>query len=129
MDGSPNRLKLVAVSLDCADPSMLAEFYRDLLDGELLWLSADSVGVRVPGAVLVMQRVDGYQPPTWPGSMVPAQMHLDLSAGKDLDAPETRAIELGATRPEQQPDPDRWRVLIDPAGHPFCITTITPPTA
>jgi len=26
---------------------------------------------------------------------------------------------------EQEPEP----VLLDPAGHPFCITTITPPEA
>jgi len=26
------------------------------------------------------------------------------------------------------PQPDRrWWVLLDPAGHPFCITTVTPP--
>jgi hypothetical protein len=25
-----------------------------------------------------------------------------------------------------QPSPDRWRVLIDPAGHPFCLTTLIP---
>ncbi|RZI55165.1 MAG: VOC family protein, partial [Zymomonas sp.] len=32
------------------------------------------------------------------------------------------AVECGATEAEEQPDP-RWRVLLDPAGHPFCITT------
>src|SRR5262249_9098968 len=53
--------------------------------------------------------------------------HLDLSAGDELDMPETQVVELGATRAEMQPHPDRWRVLIDPAGHPFCITTVTPP--
>jgi hypothetical protein len=26
-----------------------------------------------------------------------------------------------------EPQPGtRWRVLLDPAGHPFCITTVTP---
>ena len=24
-------------------------------------------------------------------------------------------------KPELQPSPDLWRVLLDPAGHPFCI--------
>jgi hypothetical protein len=24
---------------------------------------------------------------------------------------------------------DRWRVLLDPAGHPFCLTTQIPPDA
>ncbi len=41
----------------------------------------------------------------------------------DLEAAEARLIALGATKPEPQPQPDRWRVLLDPAGHPFCITT------
>lgn len=61
-------LRVAAVSLDCADPSKLAEFYRQLLDGKVLWASDDSVGISVPGAVLVMQRVVRYQPPTWPKS-------------------------------------------------------------
>jgi hypothetical protein len=25
-----------------------------------------------------------------------------------------------------QPSPDVWRVLLAPAGHPFCITTLIP---
>ncbi|USY17364.1 hypothetical protein NE857_18635 [Nocardiopsis exhalans] len=29
---------------------------------------------------------------------------------------------LGAHKPEEQPGGDRWRVLVDPAGHPFCLT-------
>ncbi|MFG2438870.1 VOC family protein [Streptomyces sp. NPDC048508] len=32
----------------------------------------------------------------------------------------------GATKATDQPDPDRWRVLQDPAGHPFCVTTLIP---
>jgi hypothetical protein len=30
-------------------------------------------------------------------------------------------IELRATKADEQPAPERWRVLIDPAGHPFCL--------
>ncbi|WP_308426101.1 VOC family protein [Nocardia rhizosphaerihabitans] len=37
----------------------------------------------------------------------------------DLDQAEPRLLELGATN---QPAEHRWRVLIDPAGHPFCLT-------
>jgi len=35
-------------------------------------------------------------------------------------------VELGATTAGHQPMPRAWRVLIDPAGHPFCLTTVTP---
>lgn len=89
----------------------------------MLWRSEDSVSVKVPGVVLAMQRVPDYQPPKWPGISI---VHLDLSAGAELDEPEARAVALGATVVEPQPD-SRWRVLLDPAGHPFCITTIVPP--
>ena len=35
---------------------------------------------------------------------------------------EEAAVELGATVPEDQPG-ETWRVLLDPAGHPFCLTS------
>ena len=113
-------LHFVGVSLDCADPGALAAFYLELLGGELLWEKADSAGVRLPGLTLVAQRVEPYVPPAWPGSSL---VHLDLSAGSDVDEPSARAVSLGAVEVDPQPDV-RWRVLLDPAGHPFCITSI-----
>lgn len=116
-------VRLVAISLDCPDPQRLADFYLGLLGGRRLWAKDSSVGVEVPGAVLVAQRVEGYRPPDWPGTSI---VHLDLTAD-DLDAAAQRAVALGATLPEQ-PD-TRWRVLLDPAGHPFCLTPLTPDSA
>ncbi|MBP2418936.1 hypothetical protein JOF54_003858 [Microlunatus capsulatus] len=118
----PDGLRFVAVSLDCADPEELADFYLALLGGHRRWTSARSVGVQTPGLLLVPQRVEGYVPPVWPGSPL---VHLDLTAGADLDGPVRRALDLGARRADVQPDP-RWTVLLDPAGHPFCITTLAP---
>ena len=90
-------LRMVAVSLDCADPGELARFYLTLLGGETLWSSPRSTGIRVPGGgVLVPQRVEGYQPPEWPGSPL---VHLDLTgglAGPGLDGAVARAIAAGA---------------------------------
>ena len=122
-------LRFIGVALDCANPEELSLFYQRLLGATVLWESDDSVGLRVPGSGVVLQlmRVDNYQPPTWPESDVPKQMHLDFTAGAALDGPEARAVELGAQRADHQPDPRRWRVLLDPAGHPFCITTVAPP--
>ena len=40
----------------------------------------------------------------------------------DIAAAETACVQLGATRPDHQPGGDRWRVMLDPAGHPFCLT-------
>jgi Glyoxalase-like domain len=47
-------------------------------------------------------------------------MHLDLAVG-ELDAAEAVAVRLGARRADEQPQPGRWRVLLDPAGHPSCL--------
>ena len=122
-------LRMVAVSLDCADPGELARFYLALLGGETLWSSPRSTGIRVPGGgVLVPQRVEGYQPPEWPGSPL---VHLDLTGGPGmdstgLDGAVARAVAAGAREAAFQPGP-RFRVLLDPAGHPFCITTVVPP--
>ena len=116
------RGEFVGVSLDCADPSELAAFYLGLLGGRLLWSRSTSVGVQTPGLLLIPQQVADYQPPSWPGSSV---VHLDFTAGAQLDEAERRAIALGARAVDPQPD-SRWHVLLDPAGHPFCITTVTP---
>ncbi|MDN5764432.1 MAG: VOC family protein [Humibacillus sp.] len=109
------------MSLDCSDPGALAAFYLELFGGELLWEKADSTGVRLPGLTLVAQRVEPYVSPAWPGSSL---VHLDLSADSDLAEPSARAVSLGAVEVDPQPD-FRWRVLLHPAGHAFCITSIS----
>jgi hypothetical protein len=44
----------------------------------------------------------------------------------DLDSAVSSAIALGAREAEHQPAPDKWRVLIDPVGHLFCLRTVRP---
>ncbi|MEY9848979.1 hypothetical protein ABH940_006083 [Streptacidiphilus sp. BW17] len=60
-------------------------------------------------------------PPQWPGQTAPQQLHLDFEVDH-LDEAEARLLELGAGRPEPQARGERFRVLTDPAGHPFCLT-------
>lgn len=110
----------MAISLDCPDPQRLADFYRELLGGRQLWAKTSSVGIEVAGAVLVAQQVDDYLPPVWPETSI---VHLDLTAD-EIEPAVDHAVALGATVPEQ-PD-TRWWVLLDPAGHPFCLTPFTP---
>ena len=113
---------LRGVTLDCADPKTLAAFYGALTGMRELFSSDDYVALTADsGCEVGFQRVDGYRAPRWPGQDVPQQAHLDFRVD-DLDAMEELALELGATRPDDQPD-GRWRVLLDPAGHPFCLTT------
>jgi glyoxalase superfamily protein len=70
---------------------------------------------------VVFQQATDYRAPVWPpvaGEQRP-MMHLDFQVG-DLDAAVADAVALGATVAEAQPQAD-VRVLIDPAGHPFCL--------
>jgi Glyoxalase-like domain len=46
-------------------------------------------------------------------------MHLDIAVD-DLEPAVAGALALGATQSEFQPQDD-VRVMLDPAGHPFCL--------
>lgn len=116
------RMTLRAITLDCSDPLALAAFYRqatglDPHPGSDAGFAALTGG---DGPVIGFQRVDAHRPPDWPARTVPQQIHLDFAV-EDLDEAEARLLELGAGRPDQQPGGERWRVLTDPAGHPFCL--------
>ncbi|HEY6797881.1 MAG TPA: VOC family protein [Kineosporiaceae bacterium] len=113
--------KLYGITLDCPDPAVLGTFYGALTNLKETYASDAYVGLGGEGGPAIgFQRVEGFTPPKWPTQEVPAQLHLDFAVD-DLDSAEAKAIELGATRAEPQPQPDRWRVLLDPAGHPFCL--------
>ncbi|WP_246342557.1 VOC family protein [Actinomadura verrucosospora] len=71
---------------------------------------------------LDFQRVANHQPPPWPDPSAPRRLHLDFSV-TDLSRAEEQLLGLGAALAEQQPGGNRFRVLLDPAGHPFCIVT------
>jgi hypothetical protein len=117
--------RLGSISLDCGDPSSLASFWAEILGGEVAFTSDDFVAVKTDRGWISAVRVPGYHAPTWPVDTVPKQIHLDLAVD-NLDEAEAEAVRLGAHRPEEQPAPDRWRVLLDPAGHPFCLSTQIP---
>lgn len=113
------------VSLDCADARPLAEFWAAMLGGEIVYTSATAAVVRTDWVALSAIEIPDYQPPTWPEAGVPKQIHLDLAVS-DLETAVIEAQRLGATLAALQPAPDRRRVLFDPAGHPFCLTTQVP---
>jgi hypothetical protein len=117
--------RIGSVSLDCADPQALAAFWAGLVGGDVVFSSDDFVAVQTDRVWLSAVRVAGYRPPTWPGDEMAKQIHLDLAVA-DLDAAQAEAVRLGAAVAPVQPSPERWRVLIDPAGHPFCLTTLIP---
>jgi catechol 2,3-dioxygenase-like lactoylglutathione lyase family enzyme len=108
-----------SVVLDCPDPAALAAFYGALLEWEVD-ASDEWAEVRADqGGCICFQKVEGYQPPEWPGQDRPQQMHIDVIVD-DLDAAEPAVIGLGATKHDHQPG-EKFRVFLDPAGHPFCL--------
>jgi hypothetical protein len=117
--------RLAMVSLDCAQPVPLAEFWAALLEGTVIARN-DAVSAVQAGTLMIATiRVPDYRPPTWPHGDTPKHIHLDLAV-RDLDEAQAEALRLGATRADSQPQPDQWRVMLDPAGHPFCLTANIP---
>jgi hypothetical protein len=117
--------RLALVSLDCAEPIPLAEFWAALLDGTVLALKEEVSAVQTGTLMIATIRVPDYRPPTWPGGDTPKHIHLDLAV-RDLEEAEAEALRLGATKADDQPQPDQWRIMLDPAGHPFCLTANVP---
>ncbi len=118
---------LASISIDCPDPDALAPFYRGLLGLEEAFATPDRGVVCLSGAgpMLTLMRVEEYEAPTWPHGPQRQQLHLDLAAD-DLDACVAAALEIGAREAGHQPAPDQWRVMLDPVGHPFCLSTVRP---
>lgn len=118
-------VRIAMITLDCAEVAPAAEFWSSFLGWTIVASTEDYAMLAGPDGspALGLGRLDDYQAPEWPdhGSK---QFHLDLSVEVDresLDAAAQRAVSLGARLADPQPG-DSWRVLIDPAGHPFCLT-------
>lgn len=119
-----------AVCIDCApgaDFDREVAFYRDLLGAEVAEREERWAALQEPqsGMWLNIQAEDGYVPPVWPES-APAQtkmMHFEVRVS-EVEPAVRRAVAFGAREaPWQPPDRDsgRLRVMLDPAGHPFCL--------
>lgn len=117
---------LASISVDCPDPDALAPFYRGLLGLQEFFATPDRGVIALAGAgpMVTLMRVDSYDAPTWPDGPQRQQMHFDVAVD-DLDAAVAAAVALGATEASAQPGA-AWRVLLDPVGHPFCLTTVRP---
>ncbi|OZD73237.1 glyoxalase [Rhodococcus sp. 05-340-1] len=111
---------LKMVTLDCADPEVSATFWSSLLGWSVVHAEREYAMLQGPSSALGFGRIDDYRPPVWPNANGSKQFHFDLAV-EDLDAAASAAVELGATLPEDQPG-ETWRVLLDPSGHPFCLT-------
>jgi predicted enzyme related to lactoylglutathione lyase len=110
-------------AIEAPDPAALARFYSQLLDWPIGHEEPGTAIVAAPeGSIfLVFQQATDYSPPVWPpvASRQRPMMHFDFQVG-DLDSAVEDAVALGASLVEHQPQ-ENVRVLLDPAGHPFCL--------
>ncbi|MEU7423262.1 VOC family protein [Streptomyces sp. NPDC048362] len=109
--------------LDCAEPEKLAEFYKELLEGEQTDASANLVQIQgADGVRLAFRRDVNATPPSWPRPENSLQAHLEFLV-EDLDEAERRVVGLGG-RPIETRDaagPYEERGYADPAGHSFTL--------
>lgn len=118
--------QLAGVTLDCPDPRELAGFYQRMVGGSVVYSSDRFVYLAVDGFGLGFQADPGYRASSWPDPETPQQAHVDFRTA-ELDYAEAAAVAEGALRSASQPNPEVWRVLFDPAGHPFCFSTYGTP--
>lgn len=119
----PPQFSRTSTVLGAPDPRGLARFYQRLLGWPIGADEPDWVTLRPDGggAGLSFQIADEHTPPAWPAGRDDQQMqlHLDIEVD-DLEAAVAAAEEAGARQAESQPQDD-VRVMLDPAGHPFCL--------
>lgn len=112
------------VALDCPDPARLADFYAQLLGGEVTHDDEDWYKLHLPdGPRIAFQRAPGFRPPNWPRADDNSQQaHLDLDVD-DMEEAEAQVLALGATALDADDNGGKrgFRVYADPAGHPFCL--------
>jgi catechol 2,3-dioxygenase-like lactoylglutathione lyase family enzyme len=117
------RFRLATVVLDCQDANALADFYSRLLGWEVTFRESDWALMRSAdgGTGLGFQSEPWYQPPVWPEAdgQLTKMLHLDIQVD-DLEEAATYACAAGARLADFQPRDD-LRILLDPAGHPFCV--------
>ena len=121
------KIKMYSFTVDCKNPYELAKFYADLLKWEIPFYNEEYACVGAPrtqqGAYpgITFQRNDEYTPPMWPEKPEAQQQmaHLDFAVN-DLEEAVQYAIHCGARIADEQFS-DEWKVMLDPAGHPFCL--------
>ena len=110
--------------LDAPDGPELARFYARLLGWRIFNESAgwaDLAPSEDAGYNLAFATEKNYARPVWPtvDGRPQMSMHLDIEVD-DLEEAVAYAVEVGAELAPYQPQKS-VRVMLDPAGHPFCL--------
>lgn len=112
----------VGTVLGTPDPVGLGRFYQGLMGGDLDERDGSFVTLHVAGThYLACQLEADHRPPVWPSGEGDQQMQVHLDVGVSAVAEAVADAEvLGARLADFQPQDD-VRVMLDPAGHPFCL--------
>jgi catechol 2,3-dioxygenase-like lactoylglutathione lyase family enzyme len=117
------RTRLNTTVLNTPDARELASFYERLLGWQRVNNDADWVTLSPPvlRTGLSFQSEPGFVAPAWPPDEGKQRVtaHLDIAVD-DLEAGVAWALELGARIADHQPNRN-VRVMVDPAGHVFCL--------
>lgn len=111
------------VVLEAPDAHALAAFYSSLLGWPIAKEEPGGAAIGVPGtsSYLAFDESPDFVPPVWPAEAGHQRMMMHIDIAVDELAPAVAdAIALGAKLADFQPQED-VRVLLDPAGHPFCL--------
>jgi catechol 2,3-dioxygenase-like lactoylglutathione lyase family enzyme len=127
-------MAVTSVTIGAPAPRELAAFYAQLLGWPVTASDPARPGmppedgwaqIRPPasqqGPTLNFEYEAKFARPAWPAAdgAQNATQHLDIAVG-DLEATVQWAIAAGAVLADVQPQED-VRVMLDPAGHPFCL--------
>jgi catechol 2,3-dioxygenase-like lactoylglutathione lyase family enzyme len=127
-------MDVAALTISAPEPRELARFYARLLGWPVAVEERAQPGrppedswvqLRPPagkaGPALNFEYEPHYTPPVWPSEAGQQHItvHLDIVVG-NLETAVAWASEAGAVLAAYQPQDD-VRVMLDPAGHPFCL--------
>jgi catechol 2,3-dioxygenase-like lactoylglutathione lyase family enzyme len=127
-------MAVTSVTIGAPAPRDLAAFYAQLLGWPVTAREPARPGmppedgwaqIRPPadenGPTLNFEYEAKFTLPVWPAAhgRQNATQHLDIAVA-DLDETLRWAVTVGATLADVQPQQD-VRVMLDPAGHPFCL--------
>ena len=120
-------MKIIGTAIDCENENALADFYANMLGWTKTFSGNGFAVISSPEypSLLVFQAVENYKKPVWPWekNKQAQMMHIDFYV-EDLNAAVEHAKTCGATVSKVQYFEGSSVTMFDPAGHPFCLSTI-----
>jgi len=129
-------MRITGPVLDAPNVAELTRFYEQLLGWDVEDIAGPRPGhpsgdgwsrLRPPdgSTKIEIQFEEHFIRPVWPAApgAQGMQLHLDVWV-EDVPTGVAWAIDCGATESKHQPENrerNRLRVMLDPAGHPFCL--------